>query len=71
MKRDAMADIDIDARHDPADGRPGVQLRRARLPGSRNLEVPDRLLEKNGFKIERGYAGIPTAWTATGVQANR
>src|SRR6185369_10605674 len=23
------------------------------------------LLEKNGFKIERGYAGIPTAWTAT------
>ena len=23
------------------------------------------LLEKNGFKIERGIAGIPTAWTAT------
>ena len=23
------------------------------------------LLEKNGFKIERGYAGIPTAWVAT------
>ncbi|MEO8505000.1 MAG: amidohydrolase [Acidobacteriota bacterium] len=23
------------------------------------------LLEKNGFKIERGVAGIPTAWTAT------
>ena len=23
------------------------------------------VLEKNGFKIERGYAGIPTAWTAT------
>jgi aminobenzoyl-glutamate utilization protein B len=22
------------------------------------------LLEKNGFKIERGYAGIPTAWVA-------
>ena len=22
------------------------------------------ILEKNGFKIERGYAGIPTAWTA-------
>src|SRR5437588_6271163 len=21
--------------------------------------------EKNGFKLERGYAGIPTAWTAT------
>src|SRR5688572_15729292 len=23
------------------------------------------LLEKNGFKIQRGVAGIPTAWTAT------
>jgi aminobenzoyl-glutamate utilization protein B len=23
------------------------------------------VLEKNGFKIERAYAGIPTAWTAT------
>ncbi len=23
------------------------------------------ILEKNGFKIERGVAGIPTAWTAT------
>ena len=23
------------------------------------------ILEKNGFKIERGYAGIPTAWVAT------
>ena len=23
------------------------------------------LLEKNGFKVERGYAGVPTAWFAT------
>src|SRR5207247_4448475 len=23
------------------------------------------ILEKNGFRIERGYAGIPTAWFAT------
>jgi aminobenzoyl-glutamate utilization protein B len=23
------------------------------------------ILEKNGFRIERGYAGIPTAWVAT------
>src|SRR5580693_1448220 len=23
------------------------------------------ILEKNGFKLERGFAGIPTAWTAT------
>ena len=24
-----------------------------------------RILEKNGFRIERGIAGIPTAWMAT------
>src|SRR5436190_9266132 len=29
---------------------------------SRNLTS---IIEKNGFKIERGYAGIPTAWMAT------
>src|SRR6476619_7447785 len=23
------------------------------------------VLEKNGFKVERGVAGIPTAWTAS------
>src|SRR5205823_7501049 len=23
------------------------------------------ILEKNGFRIERGFAGIPTAWVAT------
>ena len=23
------------------------------------------ILEKNGFKVERGVAGIPTAWVAT------
>ena len=23
------------------------------------------ILEKNGFKIERGVAGMPTAWTAS------
>ena len=30
------------ARADAADGRPGLQLRRARLPGGRDVEVPDR-----------------------------
>ena len=36
------------------------------LPGSRDLEVPHRrMLEKYGFKVQRGVAGIPTAWVAT------
>ena len=65
MKREAAADVEIDARDDAADGRPGVQLRRARLPGVRDVEYLTGILEKNGFKIERGYAGIPTAWVAT------
>ncbi len=46
------------------DERHRVQLRRARLPGVRDLEIPDRLLEKNGFTVERGIAGMPTAWVA-------
>jgi aminobenzoyl-glutamate utilization protein B len=29
------------------------------------------ILEKNGFRIERGVAGIPTAWTATWGSASR
>ncbi|MEH6676918.1 amidohydrolase [Phenylobacterium sp.] len=31
----------------------------------RTSEYVTGILEKNGFKIERGVAGIPTAWTAT------
>jgi aminobenzoyl-glutamate utilization protein B len=31
----------------------------------RTSEYLTGILEKNGFKIERGVAGIPTAWTAT------
>jgi aminobenzoyl-glutamate utilization protein B len=37
-------------------------------PGFQEVETSKYLtgiLEKNGFKIERGIAGIPTAWTAT------
>jgi hypothetical protein len=29
------------------------------------------ILEKEGFKIERNYAGIPTAWVASGDRASR
>jgi aminobenzoyl-glutamate utilization protein B len=29
------------------------------------------ILEKEGFKIERGISGIPTAWIARGAQASR
>jgi aminobenzoyl-glutamate utilization protein B len=31
----------------------------------RTSEYVTKILEENGFKIERGVAGIPTAWTAT------
>ncbi|MEI6417982.1 MAG: amidohydrolase [Sphingomonadales bacterium] len=31
----------------------------------RTSEYLTGILEKNGFKVERGVAGIPTAWTAT------
>lgn len=37
-------------------------------PGFQEVKTSEYLtaiLEKNGFKIERGVAGIPTAWTAT------
>ncbi|MFN3522371.1 MAG: amidohydrolase [Phenylobacterium sp.] len=37
-------------------------------PGFQEFKTSEYLtgiLEKNGFKIERGVAGIPTAWTAT------
>ena len=65
LKRDVMADVDsmkvmtqqmVD------------QVFSFAEPGFQELETSKYLadiLEKNGFKIERGYAGIPTAWTAT------
>src|SRR6185503_16576437 len=37
-------------------------------PGFQEVETSNYLtgiLEKNGFKVTRGVAGIPTAWTAT------
>ena len=37
-------------------------------PGFQEVKTSEYLtgiLEKNGFKITRGVAGIPTAWTAT------
>ena len=43
----------------------GVQLRRARLPGVRDVEVPDRHPEAERLhRSQHGVAGIPTAWTA-------
>ena len=55
-----------DEGRDAADGRPGLQLRRARASrSSRRRSTSTGILEKNGFKIERGVAGIPTAWVAT------
>ena len=42
LKKEVAADIDSTGRVHAADGRPGVQLRRARVPGVRDVEVPDR-----------------------------
>jgi aminobenzoyl-glutamate utilization protein B len=65
MKRDVMADID------------SMRVMTQQMVdqvfsygelGFQEFETSKYLtdvLEKNGFKIERGYAGIPTAWTAT------
>src|ERR1700753_1495795 len=65
MKQDAAASVDANAKQIQvmvdtvfSYGEPGFQEIRtsAYLAG---------ILEKNGFKITRGIAGIPTAWTAT------
>lgn len=65
MKQDAAANVDAHAKQVQvmvdtvfAFAEPGFQEIRtsAYLTG---------ILEKNGFKITRGIAGIPTAWTAT------
>jgi len=31
----------------------------------RTMEYLTAILEKNGFKVEKGVAGVPSAWTAT------
>ena len=65
MKQDAAANVDAHAKQVQvmvdtvfSYGEPGFQEFKtsAYLTG---------ILEKNGFKISRGIAGIPTAWTAT------
>ena len=49
-----------------ADGRSDLQLRRAGLPGSRDASSTwSTILKKNGFTVEEGVAGIPTAFMAT------
>ena len=42
LKEAASADVAVDVRPRPADGRHGLQLRRARLSGVRDAEVPHR-----------------------------
>jgi aminobenzoyl-glutamate utilization protein B len=65
MKRDAAANVDAHAKlvQTMVDmvfsyAEPGFQEYRT------SAYLTD-ILEKNGFKIKRGIAGIPTAWTAT------
>ena len=65
MKTDAQAFVDAHAKmvQEMVDsafsfGEPGFQE-------YRTMDYFTGILEKNGFKIVRGVAGIPTAWTAT------
>jgi aminobenzoyl-glutamate utilization protein B len=71
MKQDAATNVDAHAKQVQvmvdtvfSYGEPGFQEFKtsAYLTG---------ILEKNGFKITRGIAGIPTAWTATWGEAGR
>ena len=65
MKQDAIAHIDANAKQ--------VQVMVDQVfsyaePGFQEIRTGEYLtgiLAKNGFKITRGVAGIPTAWTAT------
>ena len=65
MKQDAAARVDASAKQ--------VQVMVDTVfsyaePGFQEIRTSAYLtgiLEKNGFKITRGVAGIPTAWTAT------
>ena len=65
MKQDAIANVDAHAKL--------VQVMVDTVfsyaePGFQEIRTSDYLtgiLAKNGFKITRGVAGIPTAWTAT------
>ncbi len=65
MKQEAMADVDSHAKLVQvmvdtvfSFGEPGFQE-------FRTSEYLTDVLKKNGFKITKGVAGIPTAWTAT------
>ena len=48
----------------PGDDRHGLQLRRAGLPGVRDAAYLGGILKENGFTVENGVAGIPSAWVA-------
>ena len=66
LKNEALADVEAMQDVHAADGRPDLQLRRARASrrSRRNRYLID-ILEKNGFTVEEGVAGIPTAFVAT------
>jgi aminobenzoyl-glutamate utilization protein B len=65
LKQQAIADVDANAKlvQQMVD-----QVYSFAEPGYQEIHTSDYLtgiLAKNGFKITRGVAGIPTAWTAT------
>ena len=65
LKADAVKDVDSMKRLHPADGRFDLQLRRARISGDRDQPYLIDVLKKNGFTVQEGIAGIPTAFMAT------
>jgi aminobenzoyl-glutamate utilization protein B len=66
LKQEAVADVESRSAFRAADGRPDLQLRRARLPGIRDQPLPDRHpRRRTASRCRKGIAGIPTAFMAT------
>ena len=66
LKKEAVRLVDSMSDLLAADGGRGLQLRRARdCRKKKRSKYLTGMLEKNGFKVTRGFAGIPTAWVAT------
>ena len=65
-KRNVGLEVDAMSENIQKMERLGLQLRRARLPGVRDVEVPDRHpASRTASRSQHGVAGIPTAWIAT------
>jgi hypothetical protein len=64
LKTEVAAGVDAQDQ-ESGDDRHCVFIRRTGFSGGANLGLSGGHTEKNGFKVTRGVAGIPTAFTAT------